>query len=84
MAQSITGYGLDFEVNLSKREAKALCGMYPLPAIGNETIVAVAPDGYGGRYRLYVQNVSGMYVLASYQVRRAKWKEVFGVEVRYA
>ena len=66
---------------ISRKSAKGLCGIYPIPEVGYETIVALKDDGYGGKFRLYVQNVSGDYYVASSQVTVEKWPEIFQVEL---
>jgi len=60
---------------ISAKSARALCGMYPLPGVGSETVVALRPNGP----RLYVSNISGDYVLRSAQARVSAWPELFGV-----
>lgn len=75
-------YGADYMRCISKKTAAALCGMYPLPGMGCETCVALRPDSYGGFFRLYVQNISGSYVVACSSVRVDQWPAMFGVQVR--
>jgi hypothetical protein len=43
--------------------------------------VAIAPDAYGFKQRLYVQNISGTFVLASSTTKKQDWEEVFKVKV---
>lgn len=74
-------YGLDYMRGISKADAAALCGMYTLPTMGHETTVALAPDGFGGFFRLMVQNISGTYFAACSNVRVGDWPEVFKVQV---
>jgi hypothetical protein len=74
-------YGPQKMRRISARSAKALCGMYPTPQPGHETNVAVADDGYGGKYLLCVQNVSGCWFLASTSVSVDRWPEVFQVKI---
>lgn len=74
-------YGNEHTLQISKGEAKKLCGMYPLPEVGYETVVAFKQDLLIGRLRLYVQNVSGSYMIASSQVRVSDWDSVFGVHI---
>ena len=83
MLNSISGYGLDYEKRISKKQAIALCGMYPLPRMGYETHVAIKPDPiYSGFwFRLTVQNVSGVFVLACTNVKNTEWPTVFGVKL---
>jgi hypothetical protein len=60
---------------------KSLCGMYPLPRMGYETIIAIKPDPiYSGFwFRLMIQNISGTYVLTSNNVPRSQWHDIFQV-----
>lgn len=74
-------YGSDYMRGISKASSKALCGMYPLPAVGYETVVAIAPDGYGGFFRLYVKNIGGQFFLSSTTISVDQWPEIFKVEV---
>ena len=60
---------------------RKLCGMYPTPRPGYEAIVAIANDGYGGKYRLCVQNIAGYFFLASTTVPVTKWPETFQVKI---
>lgn len=75
-------YGPDHMRKISRSSARGLCGMYPLPAVGYETIVAVKPDGFGGRLRLTVQNVSGEFFIASTDAKVSDWPQTFGVDVK--
>lgn len=74
-------YGPAWMRRVSRKTAAALCGTYPLPQMGSETIVAVAPDGWGGRNRLVIQNVSGDFYVASADAPVDQWATVFRVEV---
>lgn len=67
-------YGDKYAVKVSKAKAKSFCGIFPLPSIGSETLVALTRAG-----KLYVQNVSGVYFLASPFVPVEHWKTEFGV-----
>jgi hypothetical protein len=78
---SISGYGQDYEHKIGPKTARSFCGMYPLPKMGYETLVAIAPDAYGFKQRLYVQNISGTFVLASSTTKKQDWEEVFKVKV---
>lgn len=73
---SVWFYGSDYMVKVSPAEARALCAPYPPPGMGLETVVAVQK---GGIRELVVQNISGMFVLASSHTKRADWPEVYGV-----
>lgn len=81
-ADSHWSYGPDYMRRISKPNAQALCGMFPLPRLGYETVVAVVPDGYGGRKRLHVQNVAGHFYLASTDTRVQDWPATFGVQIK--
>ena len=70
-------YGPQYMREIGKRTARALCGMYPLPKIGYETLVRRGL----GQSRLYVQNVGGDYYIASPSDPISAWPEVFGVEM---
>ena len=75
-------YGPDYMVKISKPNAKAFCGMYPLPAMGSETVIAVAKIQHGFKVELTVQNISGCYYLASSQVPLNEWPETFKVMIK--
>lgn len=68
-------YGKDYMGRISAKSARALCGMYPVPKVGEETLVALRPNGP----RLYVSNISGHFVLRSAQARVSEWPSLFGV-----
>lgn len=74
-------YGPDNMRQIGRAAALKLCGMYPLPGMGHETIVGLAADGYGGYRRLYVQNVSGTFYAASVDARVEDWPAVFQVRM---
>ena len=44
MRKSLSGFGIEYEKQITKKIAKSLCGMYPLPRIGYETVIAIKPD----------------------------------------
>lgn len=71
-------YGKDYMGRISPKSARALCGMYPVPKVGNETLVALRPNGP----RLYVSNISGHFVLRSAQARVSEWPSLFGVTLQ--
>lgn len=73
-------YGKAFMRRISMPNARALCGMFPLPPMGSETVVALKRDGSFNQ-RLCVQNISGHYYLASCDTGVKRWPEVFGVEI---
>jgi hypothetical protein len=70
-------YGPEHQARISTTTARALCGMYPLPKPGYETVCAVA-----GSARLYVQNLGGYFYVASSSVSVAHWPMVFRVTLR--
>lgn len=76
-------YGADRMRQISIRDARGLCGMYPLPRMGEETIVAIKPDPTFSTFklRLMVQNIAGQYFIASTDAKVCDWPAVFGVEV---
>lgn len=78
---SLTGFGQDYEAPVSKAVAKRFAGMYPLPRMGYEIVVAIAGDSFAGWLRLHLQNISGQYVLASTSCKRSEWPEIFKVNV---
>lgn len=69
-------YGKDYMGRISPKSARALCGMYPVPRVGEETVVALRPNGP----RLYVSNLGGAYVLRSAQAKYTEWPDMFGVK----
>ena len=75
-------YGPDYMVKISKPNARAFCGMYPLPTMGSETVVAVAKIQHGFKVELTVQNISGSFYLASSQVQVKDWADIFKVTVK--
>lgn len=81
MGKSLSGYGQAFELRVSRSRAEKLLAPHPLPRMGYETVIVGNRDEYGFQRELVVQNVSGFYVVASHNVYRANWREVFGIEV---
>lgn len=81
---SISGMGDSYELPITKKQARALCGMYPLPGIGRETVVALKPDPIYSAFwfRLNVGNYGGVYVATSCNVARDQWPEIFGVTLK--
>lgn len=76
----VQSMGAEFMTRVSDKTARALCGMYPAPRMGNEVCVALKRVG-AFNFRLFVQNISGHYFVASYNVTIQGWPDVFGVEV---
>jgi hypothetical protein len=72
-----SAYGADHQARISRDTARKLCGMYPLPAPGVETVVAFNAVPY--RRRLCVQNLGGWFYVASVDAKAEQWPEVFGV-----
>ena len=83
MTKSISGFGLDYEKQISKKQATTLCGMYPLPRMGYECTVAIKPDPIYSVfwYRLHVQNISGTFVATCTNVKNTEWSNTFGVNL---
>lgn len=79
VAGSSCNMGESHQRRISRPTARAMCGMYPLPDMGAETVVAIGKDL--NRSRLYVQNISGHFYLACPHASVPKWPEVFGVTV---
>ncbi len=63
-------YGDGFARQISKTRAANLCGeiLAPIPRIGYGTCIRETSDGFGGFFRLNVENVSGAFFLASHNV----------------
>lgn len=74
--------GAEFMTRIGDKTARALCGMFPVPRMGNEVCVALKRDNLGVNSRLFVQNISGQYFLVSCNVPMGEWPDVFGVEVQ--
>lgn len=75
-------YGVQYMVRVSPKNAKAFAGMYPLPRMGYEITVAIAPASHGFKSYLMLKNISGDYYLASHTDSVDRWPEVFKVEVK--
>lgn len=71
MSKSISGYGEEFEAQCSRYCIKKL-GLGE-PNMGFERDVAV-----NGEYTLVLQNVAGVFALASHNVRVTDWAATFG------
>lgn len=74
-------YGPTHAAHISRATAKALCGMYPLPRMGEETVCAVKIHSWG-RSCLYVANMSGGFMVQSSQVAIDAWPDTFGIELQ--
>ena len=77
---SITGYGADYEKRISEAKALALCPVPP--RIGYERSIESLPRQGYYVHHLALQNVSGIYVLASHTTKRSAWAEVFGPQYK--
>ena len=73
-------YGYGFASEVSKRRARELSAGFNLPRAGFGVCIREAPDGFGGFYRLSVENISGTLFLASHNVERPRWLDLFNVE----
>lgn len=75
--------GDDHMRKISANTARQLCGMYPLPYMGYETVVAFARDRAfpSFAHRLHVQNVSGVYFVACSSCTVDQWPGVFKVQI---
>lgn len=78
---TITGYGADYEMQISRAMANKLtCGL--LPNMGQETLIRrvfVRACGHDWPTILWLQNISGTYVLACSSEPREKWPRLFDV-----
>ena len=74
-------YGADHMRRIGRKDAAKLVGLYPLPEVGSEVVVAIKPDSLFTR-RLYVKNISGHFYVASHDAPVIDWPEVFSVEVK--
>jgi len=68
--------GLTHAKRVWPAEARRYAGMYPVPEMGHEIVVAFTADRM---HKLYLANVSGHFYLRSYDTARDKWTEVFKV-----
>lgn len=74
--------GSDYMVRIGKSTAKALCGIYPLPSMGHEVVVAVSDKcPYGFRSHLMLQNISGHFYAACCNAKVSDWPVTFRVTV---
>jgi hypothetical protein len=71
------GIGEQYERRVSTAAANRLAGMYPLPVMGSEIVVALAPE----RGRLYLANISGAFYVRCYTWPVQDWPQVFQVRV---
>jgi hypothetical protein len=81
MTNSISGYGVEFELRVSQAVAQKLIGNVALPRMGYEVDVKTIKEGSFTTGRLGLQNISGTLVLASYSHERKYWKDCFGIDV---
>jgi hypothetical protein len=84
MEKSLTGMGLDYEKRVSEKVARELLTEFigaqrDLPRMGYELDLRIANAEFGTKARLMLQNISGVFVLASCTDRRESWQEVFGI-----
>lgn len=79
---SLSGYGRDYERRISKAKAIEL-RPHP-PKIGYEALLVKMPYIVGDVFYQYLclQNISGIYVLASHTTKRSEWAEVFGPQYK--
>lgn len=75
-------FGESHAVKIGKVKARQFCGMYPMPDVGYEVIVAITSDDTFSafKHRLMVQNISGEYWLCSSSVSREEWPVIFKVQ----
>ena len=66
---------------LDRRGAKALVAPYALPNMGHETELVKVRDEYGLTACLYLQNISGTFVMASSTFKSEDWERIFGVKL---
>lgn len=74
-------YGPTHAAHISRSTAVKLCGMYPLPRMGEETVCAIKVHTWG-RSRLYVANMSGGFMVQSGSVAIDAWPDMFGIELQ--
>lgn len=78
-------YGPDYMVRISEASAKKLLAPHPLPKPGYGTVavsVKVPPSKLlWCRAELEVQNISGMFFLASWSHKNSMWPDIFNVTV---
>ncbi len=73
--ESLSGYGLDFERRITKKALKETFNQDP-PRTGYESVVSNVGRGI---HILFVKNIGGKLVLASFTTPKVNWKHVFGV-----
>ena len=81
MTHSITGFGIEYEARISKLRAQKLIGEgNDLPLMGWQRRLKTVPDKIYETlpHRLELQNISGIFVVASSDTLRKDWKEIFG------
>ena len=74
-------FGSEYQVCVTPTTARRLCGMYPVPEIGCETVVAIVQTDLGFKYRLQVANIGGQVVVRSSAMTVDQWPDVFRVQV---
>lgn len=75
--------GENYAVHLTRKSAQRLCGMYPLPQMGYEVVVALAKREIDSGFdRLFVQNVSGEFFAYCPTWSKDHWPDVFKVEIK--
>lgn len=83
--RSLSGYGLDYELQIGRAAAKRLLAGVDLPRMGYE--VVLRSSGRSGVFevrmlrQLALQNISGALVLASCTHPVADWEQAFGFSV---
>jgi hypothetical protein len=80
MNKSISGFGVEFELKVSKDVAQKYAGKHWLPEIGYEIELKSIKNGSFTTGRLSLQNVSGIFVLASNTHARKDW-DCFGINL---
>lgn len=69
-----------FTKQVTKRQARNLAGMYPIPMMGDEIVVALKHINGMWYEKLRLQNVSGTFQLHSNNVPVEDWPNVFQVK----
>lgn len=78
-AKSISGFGADHELRLSRHAATLLAGKQELPRAGYE-ILLINDGSTVIRKTLALQNICDTFVLVSCTHERSQWPEAFGVD----
>ena len=74
--------GEAYMVRISAKTARAFAGLYSVPAMGHEIVVAIAPSRLGFRNILLLQNLSGDFYLCSPSSDVVEWPNVFKITVQ--